>query len=251
MPKIKSSKTRVKSDEPRVKMSENLMKIKFYYIIISYWWCSALRTDFQVKFIKQKRERETERKKKEPKRERTKQQFLIINCCQQIEIPNWKSFQRCDAYSQPASQSQFIFWAPSLPSALFPSQFLVSFLPWIYAWLCVSAHTQNFSKKFVYQNYIIQEYIATSMHMFSLYFECLYLVSVRHIYIYIHMKRIFLYNARDSSRATEKKNRKLHFVVCSFFRSFVSWFVLSFMAWCSFRFHSLCVVMLYRFIFVP
>lgn len=58
MPKIKSSKTRVKRDEPRVKMSENLMKIKLYRIIISYWWCSALRADFQVKFIKQKSERE-------------------------------------------------------------------------------------------------------------------------------------------------------------------------------------------------
>lgn len=68
MPKIKSSKTRVKSDEPRVKMSENLMKIKFYYIIISYWWCSALRTDFQVKFIKQKRERDREEKKGTEKR---------------------------------------------------------------------------------------------------------------------------------------------------------------------------------------
>lgn len=116
-------------------------------------------------------------------------------------------------------------------------------------------HIHKFSRKnFVYQNYIIQEYIATSMHMFSLYFECLYLVSPRHIYIYIHMKRIFLYNARDNSRATKKKEPKITFRRVFFFsvvRLFVSWFVLSFMAWCSFRFHSLCVVMLYRFIFVP
>lgn len=89
-------------------------------------------------------------------------------------------------------------------------------------------HIHTFSrKKFVYQNYIIQEYIATSMHMFSLYFECLYLVSVRHIYIYI-WKGSFC-TTREIAAELRKKRTENYISSCVLFfvRSLVGSFFLS------------------------